>query len=354
MTTKTKDGGTFNIINLYQFTADKADDREQIWKIISDWISKHPSERTILVGDFNCSGQGDQWGYVLPLHKSLTSADKKLRDFCEASGGLLVSPPGHTWSRDGHKAVLDHAVTWNMTITSPKVDHPGESHKNYDHGRTSFGLPPEDFLRRSTPARDFAFLADKVDVIHFHSNLSEWQRRVGDRISPFALEVPAADGDDLMQRLTEDQEVLRKEALNMQLKEAKSRRRAKERLPGRNKEQTKVRREHSIFAAAYGDAMRQKSHDGVTTATKMDMDLLDLSFSDKAMQIIRGMKDWVETLRNELRKKRNALNVLAQKQLRGEKSRRSGYKKYIFEHGIKGVRRVMRKHGTVSSLQQVE
>ena len=86
----------------------------------------------------------------------------------------------------------------------------------------------------------------------------------------------------------------------------------------------------------------------------MAIDLLYLSFSDKAMQIIRGMKDWVETLRNELRKKRNALNVLAQKQLRGEKSRRSGYKKYIFEHGIKGVRRVMRKHGTVSSLQQVE
>ena len=30
MTTKTKDGGRFNIINLYQFTADKVDDRERV------------------------------------------------------------------------------------------------------------------------------------------------------------------------------------------------------------------------------------------------------------------------------------------------------------------------------------
>ena len=86
----------------------------------------------------------------------------------------------------------------------------------------------------------------------------------------------------------------------------------------------------------------------------MAMDLLDLSFSDRAIQIIRGTKDWVETLRNELCMKRHTLNLLAQKQLRGEKSRRSGYKKYIFEYGIKGVRRVMRKHGMVSTLQQVE
>ena len=163
-----------------------------------------------------------------------------------------------------------------------------------------------------------------------------------------------ASGDDIMNQMAKDQEVLRGEALSMQLKMARAKRRAKERLPGRNKEQTKARREHGIFAAAYGDAIKQKHQDRVTTATKMAMDLLDLPFSDKAIQIIRGTKDWVETLRNELRMKRHTLNLLAQKQLRGEKSRRAGYKQYIFEHGIKGVRRVMRKHGTVSTLQQVE
>jgi len=140
-----------------------------------------------------------------------------------------------------------------------------------------------------------------VDVIHFHTNLSEWQRRVGNKISPFALDESVVNGDSIMDRMTADQEVLRSEALNMQLKMARAKRRAKERLPGRNKDQTKARREHSVFAAAYGDAIKQKSQDRVTTATKMAMDLLDLSFSDKAIQIIRSTKDWVETLRNELR-----------------------------------------------------
>ena len=42
--------------------------------------------------------------------------------------------------------------------------------------------------------------------------------------------------------------------------------------------------------AAYGDAVRQKSNDRVTTATTTAMELLDLHFTDKAIQIIRGTK----------------------------------------------------------------
>jgi len=171
LTTKTKDGGKFNIINLYQFTADTVDDRERVWKVIREWVAKHSSERTILVEDLNYAGQGGRLGYALPLHKSLTTADKGLKDFCGASDGMLISPPGFTWTRGEQKAVLDHAVTWNMAISSPKVDYLGESHKRYDHGRTSVGFPAEDFLRRPTPTRDFTFLANKVDLIHFHSNV---------------------------------------------------------------------------------------------------------------------------------------------------------------------------------------
>ena len=97
-----------------------------------------------------------------------------------------------------------------------------------------------------------------------------------------------ADGESLMEQLVADQEVMKDEALALQFKEAKARRRAKERLPGRSKEQITVRRHHGIFAAAYGDAIRQKSNDRVTTATVMAMELLDLPFTDKAIQIIRG------------------------------------------------------------------
>jgi len=40
--------------------------------------------------------------------------------------------------------------------------------------------------------------------------------------------------------------------------------------------------------------------------------------------------------------------------LREGKRKRSDAKKYIFDHGIKGVRRVVNKHGTVTGLQQVD
>ena len=84
------------------------------------------------------------------------------------------------------------------------------------------------------------------------------------------------------------------------------------------------------------------------------MELLDLHFSDKAIRIIRGTKNLAEAFRNELRETRRTLNLLTQKKIRQEKGRRTGAKKYIFDHGIKGVRRVMHKHGTISTLQQVE
>jgi len=40
--------------------------------------------------------------------------------------------------------------------------------------------------------------------------------------------------------------------------------------------------------------------------------------------------------------------------LREGKQKRGDAEKYIFDHGIKGVRRVMNKHGTVTALQQVD
>ena len=39
LTTKTKNGGERNIINMYQFTAEKTMEREQMWKIVRDWVA---------------------------------------------------------------------------------------------------------------------------------------------------------------------------------------------------------------------------------------------------------------------------------------------------------------------------
>ena len=283
ISTKTKDGGKLNIINMYQFTAENIMEREELWKYVRDWVARRPLEKTILVGDLNCAGPGGREGYAHPLHSSLSAADKGLLDFCDSSDGTLTSPPGFTWARGNQRAVLDHAVSWNMVISSPKVEHLGEIHKRYDHDCVSFGLPAEDFLRRPIPTRDFTLTADKIDVVHFHSNVLKWQKRVASRISPFAPEEELADGESLMKQLLIDQDTMKDEAIELQFKQAKARRRAKERLPDRSKEQTIVRRDHGILSAAYVDATRQKRNDRVTTATTMAMKILGLPFTDKAM-----------------------------------------------------------------------
>ena len=64
-----------------------------------------------------------------------------------------------------------------------------------------------------------------------------------------------------------DQEVMKDEVLKLQLREAKARRRAKERQPGRSKEQTAVRHKHSFLAATYVDAVDHKDGERTTFAT---------------------------------------------------------------------------------------
>jgi len=62
------------------------------------------------------------------------------------------------------------------------------------------------------------------------------------------------DGDARMVMQRADQEVMKDEVLKLQLREAKARRRAKERQPGRSKEQSAVR--HYFLAAAYATLMQ--------------------------------------------------------------------------------------------------
>jgi len=55
ITTKTKNGGNLHIIYLYQFTASDGSQQDVVWKLINAWISRHPGERVILIGDTNGS-----------------------------------------------------------------------------------------------------------------------------------------------------------------------------------------------------------------------------------------------------------------------------------------------------------
>jgi len=72
------------------------------------------------------------------------------------------------------------------------------------------------------------------------------------------------------------------------------------------------------------------------------------------LRYVQISPNWAYLLRAEVKKVQAQLLKLDEAQVREGKRKRCDAKKYIFDHGIKGVRRVMNKHGTITGLQQVD
>jgi len=167
LSTITKRGGRFVIIHLYQFTAAHLAERDEVWDIIKAWILKHLNDRIILIGDFNCAPAGGRTGYSLPPDNIL-KADDSLHDFCQGTGGALVSSKYHSWSRGNHRATLDNAITWNYHLSNPKVCSFASRHQSYDNGVLRFALPVEDFISTlKALKRNCNIPSDRVDVVFF-------------------------------------------------------------------------------------------------------------------------------------------------------------------------------------------
>jgi len=78
-----------------------------VWGLIYFWISRHPGERVILIGDKNGSIPGRRHNYADPIEKNLVEADVRLANFCADSKGTISSPTEHTWKRGDKCAKLD-------------------------------------------------------------------------------------------------------------------------------------------------------------------------------------------------------------------------------------------------------
>jgi len=82
----------------------------------------------------------------------------------------------------------------------------------------------------------------------------------------------------------------------------------------------------------------------------MDLDHLP----DIIVRHVEISPNWAYLLRAEIKKVQAQLLKLDEAHLREGNQKRGYAKKYLFDHGIKRVRRLMDKHGTVTSLQHVD
>jgi len=351
ITTKTKNGGKLHIINLYQYTANEGGEQDEIWELIRIWNSRHPGERVILIGDLNGSIPGGRHNFKHPMEKNLADADARLQRFYAKAKGTIWTPKEYTWKRGDKRAKLDHGICWNLPLTEPRSIFNLNPHQRYDHSVISFGLPAEEFARKPQPSRRPLAPTDKIDAVFFQNHIQKWQEAIQEKMLPASDEI---EGEKLMEMQRADQETMKEEILRLQLREAKAKRRAKERQPGRSKEQTAVRRRHSYLAAAYVDAISHKDHEKTTFATNLTFKHMGLGLmSDEARKVIRGMANWASALRVEIKKHRDLLTKLEEKHHKKDSQRKASAQQHIFEFGIKGVRRVLRKHGTITTMREV-
>jgi len=106
---------------------------------------------------------------------------------------------------------------------------------------------------------------------------------------------------------------------------------------------------------AYSEALIATADSRVTVAARVGLKALGLDHLPEAiLRYVQFSPNWAYLLRAEVKKVQAQLLKLDEAQLRAGKRTRCDAKKYILDHGIKGVRRVMNKHGTVTGQQQVD
>jgi len=97
-----------------------------------------------------------------------------------------------------------------------------------------------------------------------------------------------------------------------------------------------------------------KDGERTTFATDRAFEHMGLrSMSDGARRVIRGMPRWAEALRSEIKKYRNLLTKLEEKQHNKDSCKKASAQQFIFEFGIKGVRRVLNKHDKATAMSEV-
>jgi len=78
-------------------------------------------------------------------------------------------------------------------------------------------LTNEDFISTfEALKRSFDIPTDREDVVFFQRNLLQWHKNVQQRISPFSNDSEEATGESLLNRMREEQDIMRGEALKLQ------------------------------------------------------------------------------------------------------------------------------------------
>ena len=301
-------------------------------------------------------------GYSRPLHSTIQRADTMFASFLSRTGGSWTPASGHTWkNQQGKAATLDHAVLWNLVSDlAPKVRWPnmrgqatpGTSDMKHDHAQLLISLD-HSVLPLPPPPKAKPCRAPTFDPVLFKSLQPRWQREVATLVEG-PLPTPTLHPPGVLYwRHQEDCQTMLAAALRLQARARASNRRKKERPPDRSKQQTRVRRDLLLLEAALKETALSLANPsgGIPRATRRALQLLHLGqLTIAEAELIWSTLWWKTLLLREMDTRRDHLSVIAKAQAHDDQQSLRRKYHWLFDNGIKGVRKVLGKFGPQGSL----
>lgn len=392
-------GESILLINMYQFTANNAPGQLAIWKALRTHISRRPGTRTILVGDANASyqAQGDEAtgpsaqatprrGYAEPASRAIRTADDSFTAFIKESGGSRAACTDYTWSRHGRAAVLDHAIGWNILFDGDSEARAVPVAGEHDHSQLL--LRVDSSLIRPAPFVPPSSSPDRIDPVFFARHVDRWRaackrRRSGatklrgwgtedtddaSDAAASASEGSDSDGEDpeltaslarksgeeLYAIFNQQAQDMRSLALEIQERGRRALRRARERPPERSAAQKKLRDRLQLFQAASREtSVAPKTP--ISRATRLAFEEVGIHISSPALsQLLRALSPWAAVLQERIQAVKRQISKLAVKQRTVSNRQLISKHRWLFDNAVKGMRRVMNRHGAQVSLTKAK
>ena len=313
----------------------------------------------MLLGDLNCSPNLRR-GYSDRNTSRRDAADKELLAFIEATSANWTPAAGPTWRNlaGSQRATLDHMLTWGLNYEhEPVARWPGANpssnlgmhNASHDHTPVYASIRMEGgvWQRPVHSVRGYRF-----DAARFVTVRDAWAEKCQESLQQLPQEI--LTGPALADRFRQQCEVLKQCAQDCLQSLFPRSNRARERKPGRSKEQALLTKEINVLSAALREGMRGDS-DTLTASARKACALGGLgAVNDDLLKLLMRHPVWVAEMRRLRSVRQHRMATIARQQMTANLSRAKARVRALFAHGVKGIQKARGKRGGLPQATEVK
>ena len=315
-----RSGEKMDIINMHNATSGDLSLQRQTFDTLGKFILNREGTKRIMCGDMNADYHRSRTGYASDNAPHMEEVDAALETFVQQTKGWITSPMHHSRKdvQRSSAATLDHLILWNIPGQVPRGQVDWNIGPTQDHARITYAAAP-DLIGVCVPLTDPHQSERNRKPLFDRKMHRRIVHRVDEITSPVAKRVLAAINDSsvtpraAMEGMTS---FTAKVSSNMQKagQEARSKR-ARERGPGRSKEQLALMRCIEKLRSALH---RTNGVYEASTAARWCFHELnlkeDLEAADRDLSELVRMPEWPDLLKALMETYQEDLEVLREKQ----------------------------------------